>query len=174
MPWEQTGLVWINPSPNMRSLTEAFLYPGIGLLETTNLSVGRGTDRPFEIIGAPWIDARHFSRNLNGLKISGVRFVPRQFTPTSSKFVGESCGGVDIEIVNRETLRPVRLGLAIATTLRKMYPNAWQASKMDRLLRDDIVLDGIVGGKNVDQLQSLYRSEVDAFLIRRAKYLIYD
>src|SRR5437879_8148306 len=101
MWFDATGLVWINPSPNMRSLTEATLYPGIGLLETTNLSVGRGTDTPFEVIGAPWLDGRKLAEHLNGLGLPGVRFVPIRFTPASSVHRGNICGGINILITRR-------------------------------------------------------------------------
>src|SRR6185369_12350119 len=90
---DATGLAWINPSPNMRSLTEASLYPGIGLLETTNVSVGRGTDTPFEVLGAPWIDGAKLSANLNSRRIPGVRFIPIRFKPNTSVFKNEECSG---------------------------------------------------------------------------------
>ena len=99
--WDQTGLTWTNPSPNMRSLAEAVLYPGVGLLETTNVSVGRGTDTPFEILGAPWIDGVKFAHKLNGLKLAGVTFVPIRFTPSESKFADQPCGGININVIDR-------------------------------------------------------------------------
>ena len=99
--FDATGLEWVNPSPNMRSLTEAFLYPGIGLLEFTNLSVGRGTDTPFEVIGAPWLDGRVLADALAARRIPGVGFVPIRFTPSASKFKGEQCGGVNIVVTDR-------------------------------------------------------------------------
>jgi uncharacterized protein YbbC (DUF1343 family) len=108
--WDATGLAWINPSPNMRSLTQALLYPGIGLLETTNLSVGRGTDTPFEVIGAPWLDGRKLAAALASRNIPGVTFVPVAFTPASSKFAEKPCGGVNIIITDRERFEPLRTG----------------------------------------------------------------
>ncbi len=92
--YDQTGLLWVNPSPNMRSLTEALLYPGVGLLESTNLATGRGTDTPFERVGAPWIDPVAFSNALNARGLPGVRFTPIRFSPTERQYKGEDCGGV--------------------------------------------------------------------------------
>jgi uncharacterized protein YbbC (DUF1343 family)/CubicO group peptidase (beta-lactamase class C family) len=172
--WDATGRVWINPSPNMRSLTEALLYPGIGLLETTNLSVGRGTDTPFEVIGAPWIDARRLARELNAADLPGVRFTPLEFTPTSSKYADEKCGGIALTIVDREALEPVRLGLIIASTLRRLYPDAWKVNDMDRLLVDQRTLNAVRDAENADALEATYVEDCDAFLKRRAKYLLYD
>src|SRR5262249_55038431 len=99
--FDSTGLVWVNPSPNMRSLTEATLYPGVALIEGTNVSVGRGTDTPFELVGAPWMKSKELAAYLNQRAISGVRFVPVSFTPASSNFVGEKCEGVNIVLVDR-------------------------------------------------------------------------
>ncbi len=109
--FDETGLAWINPSPNMRSLYAATLYPGIGAFESTNISVGRGTDTPFEHVGAPWIDGVRFAEALNGRQIPGVRFYPVRFTPTSSRFSGEECQGVFIVITDRQAVRPVRVGV---------------------------------------------------------------
>src|SRR5204862_6825746 len=122
MWFDETGQTWVNPSPNMRSLTEATLYPGIGLLETTNVSVGRGTDTPFEVVGAPWIDGQKLALNLNGRNLNGVRFVPIRYKPSGSTFKGEDCGGVNMIITNRDTFNSVRTGIEIATALRKLYP----------------------------------------------------
>ena len=119
MWFDETNLTWINPSPNMRSLTEATLYPGVGLLETTNVSVGRGTDTPFEIVGAPWIQGDKLAGELNQRRIPGVRFVPVRFTPKSSVFKEEECGGINIIITDRSAFRPVLTGIEIATALRR-------------------------------------------------------
>ena len=105
--YDETGLEWINPSPNMRSLGAAALYPGVGLLETTNVSVGRGTDTPFEVLGAPWLDGGRLAQVLNARAIPGVRFSPLHFTPSASVFAGERCGGVRLDVVDREALRAV-------------------------------------------------------------------
>src|SRR5262249_39634948 len=104
--WDATNLTWTNPSPNMRSLTQALLYPGIGLLETTNVSVGRGTDTPFEVVGAPWMEGRRLAAELNDRDLPGVRFVSVRFTPRSSVHAGKSCGGINIVIVERRRFVP--------------------------------------------------------------------
>jgi uncharacterized protein YbbC (DUF1343 family)/CubicO group peptidase (beta-lactamase class C family) len=172
--WDATGLAWVNPSPNMRNLTEAVLYPGIGLLETTNISVGRGTDTPFEVLGAPWIDGQNLARELNESGLAGIGFVPIEFTPDSSKFEGEKCGGVNFTILDRAAIRPVRVGLTIACTLRRLYPDAWKVNDMDRLLIDRRVLEAIRDGIEGPALEAAYQEELDAFLERRAKHLMYE
>jgi uncharacterized protein YbbC (DUF1343 family)/NADH pyrophosphatase NudC (nudix superfamily) len=144
--FDATGLEWVNPSPNMRSLTEAFLYPGIGLLEFTNLSVGRGTDTPFEVIGAPWLDGRVLADALAARRIPGVGFVPIRFTPSASKFKGEPCGGVNIAVTDRAVLDPVRVGLEISVALRQLYPKEWEAEKIATLLLHRSTLDAILAG----------------------------
>ena len=121
MWFDETNLTWINPSPNMRSLTEATLYPGIGLLETTNVSVGRGTDTPFEIVGAPWIQGDKLADDLNRRLIPGVRFVPLRFTPKASVFKDETCAGINIIITDRSAFQPVLTGIEIALALRRLY-----------------------------------------------------
>jgi uncharacterized protein YbbC (DUF1343 family) len=172
--WDATGLMWINPSPNMRSLTEAFLYPGIGLLETTNVSVGRGTDTPFEVVGAPWIDARRLAAELNARDIPGVTFVPIEFTPTSSKFANQKCGGVNVSIVDRRVFEPLRVGFEIATALRRMYPDDWDVKGYSRLLNNDRTLEAVLAGQPVEEILAIARAGMSDFLRRRATYLIYS
>src|SRR5207302_6319526 len=123
--YDQTGLTWINPSPNLRGLTAALLYPGIVLLVTTNLSVGRGTDRPFEWIGAPWLDGSKLAAALAQQALPGVRFVPSRLTPVSSVHKGKLCGGMQIMVDDWNRFEPLRTGFAIATALRRLYPNEW-------------------------------------------------
>ncbi len=120
--FDELGLEWINPSPNMRNLLQATLYPGIGSIEYGNLSVGRGTDTPFEQIGAPWIDGRRLAAHLNARRLPGIRVYPVFFTPTSSKFAGERCQGVFFVVTDREALKPVRLGLEVAAALFTLHP----------------------------------------------------
>jgi len=171
--WDATGLTWINPSPNMRSLTQAVLYPGIGLLETTNVSVGRGTDTPFEVLGAPWIDGQQLAAELNGAALPGVRFVPIRFTPDASKFKGEPCEGVNILVTDRVAIRPVDVGLEIACTLRKLYPDEWETKRYSRLLINQAVFDAIREGDSRESLQSLIQPKLQKFLQRREKFLRY-
>jgi uncharacterized protein YbbC (DUF1343 family) len=127
----------------MRSLTQATLYPGIGLLETTNLSVGRGTDTPFEIIGAPWLDGQRLAMYLNERNLRGVRFVPVRFKPKASVFKDEDLGGVNVVITDRSQFRSVRTGVDIAAALRKLYPKEWSVERYARLLVNAEILGAI-------------------------------
>ncbi len=173
MWFDETEQTWVNPSPNMRSLTEATLYPGIGLLETTNLSVGRGTDTPFEVIGAPWIDGRKLAKYLNERNLKGVRFVPVSFKPNASVFKGEELGGVNIIITDRRSFNSVHTGIEIAVALRKLYPNDWQVDRYGRLLVDDQTLARIRKGDTADSIESSWKAKVEDFIDRRALYLLY-
>ncbi len=171
--YDETGLEWINPSPNMRSLDAATLYPGIGLLETTNLSVGRGTDTPFEVIGAPWLDGSRLTRVLTRRLIPGVRFVPIHFTPRASVFAGERCGGIRIKILNREILRPVALGIEIAVALRDLYPADWERKNFIRLLASSKAFEALERGMTADWILASGKENLAAFRLRRARFLLY-
>jgi len=171
---DDTGLGWVDPSPNMRSLTAALLYPGIGLLETTNLSVGRGTDTPFELVGAPWLDGARLAEALGRAKLSGLRVEPTAFTPASSKFAGERCGGVRFVVTDRDAFRPVRTGLEIARCLRLLYPEAWHIDACDHLLRHGPTLAALREARPVDEVESAYESGLKDFLERRARCLLYE
>jgi uncharacterized protein YbbC (DUF1343 family) len=170
---DETNLTWVNPSPNMRSLTEATLYPGIGLLETTNVSVGRGTDTPFEIIGAPWIDGQQLAAYLNSRRIAGVRFIPVRFTPRSSVFKDEECGGINIIITERARFRPVANGLEIAVALRKLYPAQWKADAYLRLLVNADALEKLKRGDSAEQITRSWTAKLEEFRKVRARYLLY-
>jgi uncharacterized protein YbbC (DUF1343 family) len=175
MPWDETGLQWINPSPNMRSLNAAFLYPGIGIWEMTNLSVGRGTDAPFEWFGAPWMDAVRVADQLNGYGVAGVRFVPCEFTPSSSKFQGELCQGVRLVIVDRRSLDPVSLGLAVAHALRRLHSDSWDTKQMNRLLGNEKLAQSILDGKmEWEELTENAKAEHGDFQRRCSGVLLYD
>jgi uncharacterized protein YbbC (DUF1343 family) len=173
MYFDETGLRWINPSPNMRSLTEAILYPGVGLLETTNLSVGRGTATPFEVFGAPWLDGPRLAKALGDAAIPGVRFTATTFTPESSKFQGQRCQGINIAITDRKALEPVRMGLEIARQLRRLHGDQWDAKGYDRLLGNKRVHDAVLAGKTVAEIEALYGDELQDFQRKRVKYLLY-
>jgi len=171
--FDSTGSVWVNPSPNMRSLTEAALYPGIGLIEGTNVSVGRGTDTPFEVVGAPWINAVKFASYLNARLISGVRFVPVNFTPNADRYAYENCGGVNVVIVDRNALDTPELGVEIASALHKLYPNQYKLDKLDWLLVNKSVADAISAGEDPRRIEENWRDELERFQEIRRKYLIY-
>ncbi|MBV8519513.1 MAG: DUF1343 domain-containing protein [Acidobacteria bacterium] len=163
---DEAGLPWVNPSPNIRSLDAAALYPGLGLLERA-LSVGRGTDTPFEIVGAPYIEGAVLARELRGVR--GVSFTPIRFTPTASTFANTECGGLRIAITNRRQLRSVELGVAIASALVRLYPSQFAVDEIEPLLRDKETLNAIRAGRTLDDMRVFWR--IDAFLARRAKYL---
>lgn len=171
--YDMTLLNWVNPSPNMRSLTEALLYPGIGLLETTNLSVGRGTDTPFEVIGAPYIDGLRLAEQLNQAGLAGVRFVPIRFTPKASKFVGEECGGVNIVITDRNSFRPVATGTEIAYQLHRLYNEVWKVDDYLRLLVNREALIDLKNGKTANEIGAKWRTGLAEFNQTRQKYLLY-
>jgi len=173
MLFDETGLPWINPSPNMRNLTQAILYPGIGLLEMTHLSVGRGTDTPFEIFGAPYINHLELAEELNRLNYPGVRFVPIQFKPTSSKFVGETCNGVNIILTDRENCPVVNLGIAIAHTLNRLYAPNFDIQNFNRLLKHPEAIKELERGQSWERITASWQSEIEDFHIRRKPFLIY-
>jgi len=172
--FDATNLTWVNPSPNMRSLTEATLYPGIGLLETTNVSVGRGTDTPFEVVGAPWIDGQQLASYLNGSRMVGVRFVPLRFTPASSVFKGEECGGINIIITDRDRFHPVFTGLEIAIALRKLYPAHWKVDNYIRLLANADTLERLKRGDSAADMVGSWTDRLEEFRKARARALLYQ
>jgi uncharacterized protein YbbC (DUF1343 family) len=171
--FDATGLLWTDPSPNMRSLTAAALYPGVGLLEMTNVSVGRGTDTPFEVFGAPFIDARGFAADLNAQDLLGVRFVPIQFTPRASVHAETRCGGVRLVVTDRDTLNAVQVGLALALTLRRLYRDDWQPAKFITLLANQQTFDGVLAGKADRELAAGWAGELDQFRTKRQECLLY-
>ncbi len=171
--FDSTGEVWINPSPNMRNLNEAILYPGIGLIETSNISVGRGTDTPFEVVGAPWVNAADLASYLNARAISGVRFVPVNFTPQSAAFANEKCGGVNLVITDRNALDAPELGAEIASALMKLYPDQYKISGLDSLLVNQSVLQALTDGEDPRRVEEGWRADVEEFETIRAKYLLY-
>jgi uncharacterized protein YbbC (DUF1343 family)/CubicO group peptidase (beta-lactamase class C family) len=174
MWFDETNLTWINPSPNMRSLTQATLYPGVGLLETTNVSVGRGTDTPFEVVGAPWIQGDKLAEYLNQRSIPGVRFVPLRFTPTASVFKDQECGGVNIVITDRGAFRPLLTGIEMAVALRKLYPSDWQIDKYLRLLVNADTLDRLKRGDNARDIVASWNAGLTEFRRARAAVLLYN
>ncbi len=173
MWFDQTNQTWTNPSPNMRSLTEATLYPGIGLLEYTNLSVGRGTDTPFEIVGAPWIDGRKLAAFLNEKNLNGVRFVPVKFKPKASVFKNEEVGGINIVVTDREKFEPVRTGIEIAVALRKLYPFEWKMEKYLNLIVNQESFEQIKRGAAAETIEKAWQEDLDEFKKRRVRFLIY-
>jgi uncharacterized protein YbbC (DUF1343 family) len=171
--FDQTGLAWINPSPNMRNLYQAALYPGIGAFESANISVGRGTDTPFEQVGAPWIDGVALSDALTARRIPGVRFYPVRFTPTASKFAGEECGGVFMVITDRDALRPVRVGVEIAAALVKRFPGKFDLATAARLFGSEDGLRRLAAGDDPAAIAASWAAAEARWRSLRAKYLLY-
>lgn len=171
--YDTTGLPWVNPSPNMRSLTEAVLYPGVGVLETCAVSVGRGTGTPFEVIGAPYVDDLQLASALNAAGLPGVRFIPIRFTPTASVFAGKECGGVQILLVDRDRLVASDLGMLLASTLYRMYPGELKVEKLATLLGDGPTLEAIREGSSLREIRKVRDRGVRAFERRRARHLLY-
>ena len=171
--FDSTGLTWINPSPNLRSPTAATLYPGVGLVEGTNISVGRGTDTPFEMLGAPWINGRELAAYLNARNISGVRFVPTEFTPTASNYSGQKCGGVNFVLLDRNALDAPELGIEIAAALHKLYPDQFHLEKIIYLLLNQSVYDALAKGQDPRRIAQDWQEALEKFMQTRQKYLIY-
>jgi uncharacterized protein YbbC (DUF1343 family) len=171
--YDSTGLLWISPSPNLRSVNEAALYPGIGMIEGTNISVGRGTDTPFEVVGAPWIKSKELADYLNARMIQGVRFVPINFTPTSSNYKGQVCGGVNIILTDRNFADVTEMGLEIASALKKLYPNDYKANRLIDLMGNQAAFDALNAGVDPRKISQDAQEQIDEFVQIRKKYLLY-
>jgi uncharacterized protein YbbC (DUF1343 family) len=170
--YDQTGLPWVNPSPNLRSPSAALLYPSIGLLESTNLSVGRGTDTPFELFGAPWLDHRRLARDLNEAQLGGVTFVPIEFTPSKEPYRNKLCRGLKVSVIDRRYFYPVRTGLEIAWRLQAMHSAQWNAHKLALLLVHRQSMQAILSRKMPDS--AWWEPELREFLERRKLFLLYE
>ena len=170
---DSTGVLWVNPSPNMRNLTEAALYPGLGILESTNVSLGRGTDTPFELLGAPWVKPVELAAYLNARGISGVRFVPTEFTPNASVYSQKKCGGVNIIVTDRNALDAPELGIEIASALHSLYPQQFEMKNLDHLMLNNATLEAISAGQDPRRVWMDWVGEVESFKLIRAKYLLY-
>jgi uncharacterized protein YbbC (DUF1343 family)/CubicO group peptidase (beta-lactamase class C family) len=171
--FDSTGQAWVNPSPNLRNLTETTLYTGIALVEGTNLSVGRGTDTPFEVVGAPWIKGKELTQYLNARNISGVRFVPATFTPGSSVYAGEKCQGANIVLVDRDAFDAPELGIELASALNKLYPEQFHLEKMQTILANQAVYDAITQGEDPRRIAEDWQDGLEKFEQLRKKYLLY-
>jgi len=171
---DETGLEWRDPSPNLRSLTETILYPGVGMIEGANVSVGRGTDTPFELVGAPWIDGKWLAVYLNSRDIQGVRFLPVDFTPKSSKFAGQVCHGVQIYLVDRQALDAPELGVELASALHQLFPKKFELDKTLPLIGSQAVLKEIQDNVDPTRIQYLWQQALMNFRKTRAKYLLYE
>jgi uncharacterized protein YbbC (DUF1343 family)/CubicO group peptidase (beta-lactamase class C family) len=171
--FDSTGIGWVNPSPNLRGITEAALYPGVALIEGTNISVGRGTDTPFEVVGAPWVKSRELAAYLNSRGIAGVRFVPVTFMPSSSNYSGLKCEGVNVVLTERNALDAPQLGIELAAALQKLYPANFKIGRMAELLVNQAAFEGLMAGRDPRRIAGDWQEELEGFEVVRKKYLIY-
>jgi len=173
--YDETGLRFIKPSPNMTNLKTATVYPGLCLLEGTNVSEGRGTSKPFLQFGAPWIDDGNLTARLNKLNLPGIRFQPVSFTPNASKYAGQRCHGAEITITNRDLLESYWAGIVIVNEIRRMYPNRFEfrASHFDRLCGTADVRNAITNGSSLQSLKVTWQAKLKTFLQMRKRYLLY-
>lgn len=173
MWFDATGQRWINPSPNMRSLTQAALYPAVGMIEACKVSVGRGTDTPFERFGAPWIRELELAQRLNAANLAGVRFVPFRFTPNASKFRDQECGGAQVILTHRDAFDPAATGLAIAHALEALHPQEFDHENVNRLLfNEPLIRANGTNGTPVNPLP--WQRELAEFNTVRARHLLYS
>jgi len=170
----ETGLHWHPPSPNLRSPTQAMLYPAVGLLEGTNLSVGRGTAHPFEWLGAPFVDGTALLKQLREAQLPGVRFEAALFTPESSRHRGVPCHGVRLKLTDPGVFRPVRTALTLATILRRLHPERWDRARLPRLIANRAVVAMLEEGASVEDMEHSWQDALRAFRRRRAQVLLYQ
>lgn len=172
--FDSIGQTWVNPSPNMRNLTQALLYPGVAMLEgSVNYSVGRGTDSPFEVVGADWIDGRALAEYLNKRDIPGIRFYPVSFTPTESKLKGIASQGVRMIVTDREEVRATHLGVELAAALIALYPGKLDLEKNRNLIGNRATMEALVAGTDPRKIVTGWEESLAGFVARRNKYLIY-
>jgi uncharacterized protein YbbC (DUF1343 family) len=174
MWFSDTGLPWVNPSPNLRSPEAGILYPGLEILQAGGVSVGRGTVRPFELFGAPWIHAEEFSAQLNRRAIPGVRFEPENFTPDSDLYKGELCHGVKVILTDRNALQSMRMGMEIASVLLKLYPDKFQPAKMIDLMGNAATIKQLVQSGDPSAIVASWKEGLEEFRKVRTKYLLYQ
>ncbi|MCK5033565.1 MAG: DUF1343 domain-containing protein [Calditrichia bacterium] len=171
--FDQTGLPWINPSPNMRNLYEATLYPGIGLLERTNVEDKRGLERPFEMFGAPWINSIELAIELNRQNISGVRFVPIKFIPEKSRYKNQLCEGVAISLLDRNSFQPVKCGIIVLQVLYKLYADKFDVKKVWHVTRSDLLIEQVKNQVPIEDIVNSWKPGLENFSTMRNKYLLY-
>jgi uncharacterized protein YbbC (DUF1343 family) len=171
--YDKTSLLWLSPSPNLRTLTEAILYPGVAMVEGTNVSVGRGTTTPFELLGAPWVNGEELASYLNNRRIQGIRFMPVDFTPNSSRFKNQLCHGIRIVLLDRQVLDSPSLGIEIASALHRLYPNEFQVDKTLGLIGSHQVLNAIQEGQDPVSVVQNWQEPLEQFCNLRSKYLFY-
>lgn len=175
VPYENTGLIWISPSPNIPTLDAALAYAGMVLIEGTNVSEGRGTTRPFQLLGAPWVDGDGLSSRLNSLGLPGCRFRSVLFVPTTSKYKGEECGGVELHMTDRRAFEPVTAAVALLEAVRLLYPGKLEirAEPFDRLAGTASLREALERGTPFREIVKSWQAELAAYRKRREKFLLY-
>jgi uncharacterized protein YbbC (DUF1343 family) len=175
MTWEETGLPWVPPSPNIPDPETAIVYPAICFLEATNLSEGRGTARPFKMFGAPFVDGEKLASELNAREIPGVKFRPVRFRPSTSKHSGRDCGGVEMTLTDRELFVPVRTGLTILREFQRLYPENFTLDRkwFLKLMGSAPVFDGLRNGLSLDSIESGWSAKTSEFKTKCRKLLLY-
>ena len=171
--YDMTGLAWVPPSPALRTLRENFLYPGVEILQSAGVSVGRGTPAPFESVGAHWIDSQALLAELSQHKIPGVSFATTQFAPSSGPFSGTLCHGISVDLRDREAFRPVLTGLEIGSALQRLYPTQFEVNKMIFLLGSQSTIDRLVRGDDPRDIEASWEADLSRFQEMRRKYLLY-
>lgn len=169
-----TGLPFIPPSPNLRNLNAAFLYPGVEIFQAAGVSVGRGTDAPFELLGAPWIRGGELAEELNRRRIPGVAFAPARFTPSDGLYKGQSCEGVTLTLTDRTSFRSMRNGLEIAAALHRLYSSSFHVEKTIELLGSQSTVDQLARGVPPQRILASWEPALAQFAAVRSKYLLYN
>ncbi len=172
--YENTGLRWLPPSPNLRTIKGAILYPGLEILQSAGVSVGRGTEAPFEEFGAPWLDGDEVAEALNARNLPGVRFANQPYIPVSGLYAGQHCGGVGIRVTDRAAVRSMRVGLEIAGLLWKKYPEHFDVTKTIVLLGNQATVDALKLGTAPEQIVAGWSADLAAFAQVRKKYILYQ
>lgn len=171
--FDHTGLVWVRPSPNLRTVDAAVAYPMLGLVEGTNLSVGRGTDEPFGVVGAPWLDAALLKQALDAARLGGVRFEVTSFTPRAAPHAGRLCQGLRVVVTDRPRFFPVHAAVVFAVALARLHPDAWDVEHLDRLLQSEAAMGAITAGADAEEVEATWASELASFRARREAALLY-
>ena len=170
--FDHTGLAWVSPSPNLRSVEEVVLYPAVGLLESTSLSVGRGTDTPFEVLGAPGIDGEALAKNVEARGIPGLAVLPITFSPTTSVHQGKKCGGLRLRVTDRALFEPVRAAVTLALAIHDVWPE-WDLEHVDRMLQSKPAMAAITSGKTADEVIATWAQALATFGAKRQRFLLY-
>jgi uncharacterized protein YbbC (DUF1343 family) len=171
--FDETGLRWWPPSPNLRTVEQAVLFPAVALVEGTNVSVGRGTEHPFELMGAPWVDGESLLTTLQGYSLAGVSFSTVRFKPNAGPYAGKDCSGVSLRVTDRALFEPVRTGIALALSLRRLHRAEWKTTRLHEIIGQPAVTSAILALRPLSEIEALYQDELEAFRIKREKYLLY-